>query len=114
METLMADDKPEQKFTMTEAMHLVSREVAKQREGDLVRMISHEKQLEDLKDEIKTNTELTTSLNDSVKEMLDIMVAGKGTIRFLSVLGRFFKWAAGLAVAYMTLRAALAGKFPGL
>jgi len=71
------------------------------------RLENLEKGHEQLNKLVKENTEITKNTSDSVQELLDYFKAAKGGIRFITWIGNFIKWTAGISVALISVRVAV-------
>lgn len=107
------DAEHEKLIALSEAKFMITREVARQRASDILRLDGYDNRLEQIERNLAANTAMTTSSSESIKEILDLMIAGKGGIKMLGWLGRFLKWTAGVVGACALLWGALHGKFPG-
>ena len=59
----------------------------------------------DLQSEVKTNTEITTSIAGNTAELLDLFKSVKGGFKVMGWLGRFAKWVAAILAAFAAIYA---------
>ncbi len=62
------------------------------------RMSANEEALQSMRTELSANTESTNAIKTDTAELLDIVRTGKSLFKFSNLLGRFIRFAGGIAV----------------